>query len=271
MKAVGVLTMPGTERVGPELRSYLTYDNYTWLTRAGLRVIPIPVGTTDAEALVYFSQIQGLYLPGGPYDEPTYRRLAVRFLDLASEANRDRPGSFPVWGTCHGFQMMLLWSGVSSLDSLDAMRTTAPSLRLLDKGRLFKSHSLKPSHLHLTHSLGITLDHFQKNQTLHSQFRVLATSTDRSKGKTEYVIAMEGRTLPFYGVQFHPEMTSTLDWMADFFKKEMGPASQKRLPLPHTFSLTVDRLRPCPSVWDEYHGARGNKCFVFCGKPSLKI
>jgi CheY-like chemotaxis protein len=54
--------------LGSELRSYLIYDNYKWLTKAGLRVIPIPVGTTDAEALVYFSQIQGLYLPGGPYD-----------------------------------------------------------------------------------------------------------------------------------------------------------------------------------------------------------
>ena len=84
------------------------------------------------------------------------------------------------------------------------------------------------------------------------------------------MIAMEGRTLPFYGVQFHPEMTSTLDWMATFFKKEMGPANQKHQPLPHTFSLTADRLRPCPSVWDEYH-SEPTRCFVFCGKPSLKI
>ena len=263
MKAVGVLTMPGTERLGSELRSYLIYDNYKWLTKAGLRVIPIPVGTTDAEALVYFSQIQGLYLPGGPYDEPTYRRLAFRFLDLASEANRDRPGSFPVWGTCHGFQMMLLWSGVSSLDSLDAMRTPAPSLRLLDKGRLFKSHTLKPSHLHLSHSLGITLDHFQNHRSL---FRVLATSYDQSHDQKEYVIAMEGRHLPFYGVQFHPEMTTDLDWMADFFKQGMALTKGPKGPLPHTFSLTARRLRPCPPVWDEYH-SEPTRCFVFCGHP----
>ena len=267
MRSVGILTMPGVPQLDPQTPlSYIIHDNYEWLTRAGLTVVPIPVGTSDDEALVYFRRIQGLYLAGGPYDEPTYRRLAFRFLDLASEANRERPGSFPVWGTCHGFQMMLLWGGVSSLDSLDAMRRTTPTLHLLDKGRLFETHALKPAHLHLSHSLGLTLDHFQKNRTLHSQFRVLATSTDRSKGKTEYVIAMEGRHLPFYGVQFHPEMTTELDWMADFFKQGMAPTKGPKGPLPHTFSLTAHRLRPCPPVWDEYH-SEPTRCFVFCGHP----
>ena len=268
MKAVGILTMPGSKTLGSEPRTYITNDDVTWLTRAGLRIVPIPIGTTDAETLVYFSHIQGLYLPGGPYDEPTYRRLAFRCLDLAYEANQKTPGSFPVWGTCHGFQMMLLWAGCSKLDSLDAMRRTTPTLHLTEgKSRLFQHRSPKPTHLHLSHSLGITLAHFQTSQASRL-FRVLATSHDRTG--TEYVSAMEGIHIPFYGVQFHPEMTKTLDWMADFFKKEMKPAktqtqAQGRLPLPHTFSLTPDRLRPCAPVWSEYHGSV--KCFVFCGHP----
>jgi len=263
MLTVGVLTMPGSDTLGPEPVSYLLYDNYKWLKRAGLRVIPIPVGTSDDEALVYFRQLQGLYLAGGPYDEPTYRRLAFRFLDLASEA--DRP--FPVWGTCHGFQMMLLWAGVPSLDPLDAMRRTTPTLSLQkDRGRLFKSHTLQAKHLHVSHSLGLTLDHFQKNRRLKSLFRVLATSHDRDG--VEYVSAIEGLVLPWYGVQFHPEMTTALDWMGDFFKKEMQvqqkpPALSQALP--HTFSLTLNHLRPCPPIWDEYH-TEPTRCFVFCGK-----
>ena len=65
MLSVGVLTMPGSDTLGPEPLSYLTYDNYKWLTRAGLQIVPIPVGTSDDEALVYFNQLQGLYLAGG--------------------------------------------------------------------------------------------------------------------------------------------------------------------------------------------------------------
>jgi len=263
MLSVGVLTMPASDRLGPEFRSYLTYDNYTWLKRAGLKVVPIPIGITDEEALVYFNQIQGLYLPGGPSSEPTYKRLAFRFLDLAA-ASKDRP--FPIWGTCHGFQMMLLWAG-ATLDPIDSMllqeKTT---LRILPtKGRLFQHRRPEVDHIHLSHSLGITLAHFRQNRRLTSLFRILATSHDRAG--IEYVSVMEGIHIPLYGVQFHPEMSKSLDWMAEFFKKEMGPP-QKQHALPHTFSLTKRNLRPCAAAWNEYY-LKGDAplCFVFNGKP----
>jgi hypothetical protein len=63
-------------------------------------------------------------------------------------------------------------------------------------------------------------------------------------------------------------MTTVLDWMGDFFKKEMKKSVQRQQspsPLPHTFSLTRNHLRPCPPVWDEYH-TTPTQCFIFCGK-----
>jgi len=267
MPSVGILTMPGSVTLGPEPISYLTHDDYTWFRRAGIKVVPIPVGILEDDVLAYFSQIQGLYLPGGPFIEPTYKRLAFRFLDLAYEANR-RGRQFPVWGTCHGFQMMLLWAGGAplKLDSLDAMRRQDPTLRLVEtESRLFQSHAIRARHLHVSHSLGITTDHFRQNRRLAALFRILATSHDRSG--TEYVSAMEGINVPFYGVQFHPEMNRSLDWMATFFKKEMGAAATAANPI-HTFSLTPSHLRPCGTAWNEYdHDRKTPQCFVFCGRP----
>jgi hypothetical protein len=60
-------------------------------------------------------------------------------------------------------------------------------------------------------------------------------------------------------------MTTALNWMGDFFKKEMRPVPTSSQSLPHTFSLTRNHLRPCPPIWDEYH-TNPTRCFVFCGK-----
>ena len=50
-------------------------------------------------------------------------------------------------------------------------------------------------------------------------FNVVTTSHDR-KG-VEYVSMIEGKNLPFYGVQFHPEKSDKLQWIAEFFVAEM--------------------------------------------------
>jgi hypothetical protein len=67
-------------------------------------------------------------------------------------------------------------------------------------------------------------------------------------------------------------MTTDLDWMGDFFKKEMKKSVQgQQSPpplsqaLPHTFSLTPGHLRPCAPAWNDYHTAPV-RCFVFRGK-----
>jgi hypothetical protein len=52
---------------------------------------------------------------------------------------------------------------------------------------------------------------------LTTMFKILATSHDREG--MEYVSIVEGRTLPFYGIQFHPDRSS-LGWMAAFFIAE---------------------------------------------------
>jgi len=59
------------------------------------------------------------------------------------------------------------------------------------------------------HNDGIEPEHFASNPLLAQMFDVLATSVDRA-GK-EYVAAIQGKVMPIYGVQFHPEKIRYVD------------------------------------------------------------
>jgi hypothetical protein len=72
---------------------------------------------------------------------------------------------------------------------------------------------------YLDHDYGVSVGRFESNKILRSMFRVLSTCHDRA-GK-EYVSMIEGRSLPFYGTQFHPDMDRDLGWMVRFFLREM--------------------------------------------------
>lgn len=58
------------------------------------------------------------------------------------------------------------------------------------------------------HGDGVTLESFEKDPKLNESVRVLATNLDRN-GNT-VVSLIEHKTLPFYGLQFHPEKNSFL-------------------------------------------------------------
>merc|ERR1712087_514853 len=53
------------------------------------------------------------------------------------------------------------------------------------------------------HVQGITPESAAQNKDLMQVFNILSTEVDK-KGK-EFVAQVEGKTLPFYGNQFHPE------------------------------------------------------------------
>lgn len=92
----------------------------------------------------------------------------------------------------------------------DAENMTLP-LHPRENGRILGPHTPKAVYDSLTteavtsnyHSDGYTPDAFTSNKVLDSAFRVLATNWDR-KGKP-FVSLYEGRELPFYATQFHPE------------------------------------------------------------------
>ena len=249
---IGIPTMP----VRGSKNSYITVKNVEWLEKAGVTVVPIPVTTSLTEAKRLCRGLSGIFLQGGPqYD----RQYIFLVRTLLKEAIQTR---IPVWGTCHGFQMLvMLIGGFWPLDDMRGMiqkravlseYDTKHSLLYKTATRAEKGHLHKPGGVPFSHENGITLKHFLRNKLLCHVFRPLTTTKDAHG--TEYVSSMEGIELPFWGVQYHPELDPQLDWMATFFKNQMKPSG----PIgPH--AILPKKTGVCPDAWQE----GPSLCYVF--------
>ena len=227
MPRLGLLMM---QNAGVPRVAYLQLSIVRWLEAAGITVVPIPPNIGVAEAAAYFEYVQGLFLHPGWADQPAYAALVRMFLTMAVEENK-KGGYFPVWGTCQGFQRLIQFFG-SSLDNLKSLRFATGTRFILQTERrdsriLRYASDAQFAHLKhdyvpwFNHEYGISLRTFRASKRLGTTFRVLSTSHDRAG--TEYVSMIEGKTLPFYGVQFHPDQEpASLGWMAEFLASELA-------------------------------------------------
>lgn len=207
---------------------YIESATREWISSAGIDIVPIPTHITKTEALAFIKSIDGLYLhPGDPGSykglDDTIRtaNILLEFAVLENKHNR----YFPVWGTCMGFQLMMLFFEPSlKLEQLDAVDRHHP-LRTRSRTR-----SRLPLHklTHVpwyNHQMGISVEQMNRLEAkTKSSFRILATARDRT-GK-EYVALAETTDSigPMYGCQFHPETKAHQNatrWMMEFFRDEM--------------------------------------------------
>ena len=231
-RRIGILTMP---LVGAtEGKSFISESTLRWFADRGVDVVEIPFDTTAKQCAQYMRRIHGLYLHGGPEYNPVYMATAKRFLELAVQAN-ERGIYFPVWGTCHGFQTMMMVFGGMALDdselaSFDALHAHMTSLQISPSAkhtsrilhgvdREFITHLTRERNILFANEHGITPHMFYSRRALASRFRLIATARD-ARGKT-MVAAVEARKLPFYGTQFHPEVVATLEPLRAFFVREL--------------------------------------------------
>lgn len=211
---------------------YMETATHTWLTAAGIEIVPILSTCTGAEAAAYFEYIHGLYLhPGfaGGTASQAVIRLMRTFMEMATAAHK-AGDYFPVWGTCFGMQQMMTYvgglSGLNSFDSKDYYKRVHGSISLSKKAsRLLNAAPAKFIHEHylpwFNHQEGLTVARFESNKALKTTFNILAKAHDRT-GK-EYVALIEGKDRPWYGCQFHPEYHKPLHetlWLATFIKSE---------------------------------------------------
>ena len=90
---------------------YVAASYVKWLESAGARAVPLlpddPPEVLDAK----LASINGVLIPGGDSDVSPgtpLRRLAERVVRESLDAWRERRETFPVWGTCMGFQLAAL-------------------------------------------------------------------------------------------------------------------------------------------------------------------
>jgi gamma-glutamyl hydrolase len=237
VRSVGILTMPQT--LTGDTKPFIINNNVKWFNDRGIDIIPIPYNTKGPEK--FMSRIHGLYLQGGPVYNADYMKTAMRLLELAIAANKSGE-YFPVWGTCHGFQTLIMMFGGLDLDGdelgyFDSRNNYRSNIHLTRLGlhsrlavswpKWFKSYLEKGDHIYFANCRGITPEAFLKNKMLRQIFSIVGISHDRNRKR--FVSIIEGRLgLPFYGTQFHPEAVPTLDPFRSFFVNEILKNHKKK-------------------------------------------
>lgn len=218
-------------------KPFITHNNVKWFADRGIDILPIPYTTKNPEA--FMSRIHGLYLQGGPVYNADYIRTATRLLELAVVAQR-RGEYFPVWGTCHGFQLLCTVFGDMELNELglfDARNRYMANVHITRAGlhsRIarawpdgFKAYLERGRHVYFANYHGITPEAFLANSRLRHMFVVVGISHDRDRKRFVSMIEAKGG-LPFYGTQFHPETVAALEPFRSFFVNEVFKNHKKK-------------------------------------------
>ena len=213
---IGVLSLPPIDSYG-KLKGYgshiIVASYVKWLESAGARVVPVEHDASESEIKDLLGQLNGVLFTGGdavitsthPVGQ-AQRTIIDYALDEAANGN-----VFPVWGTCLGFEGLIIHHGNATLTSTNTTCDVLPikfsvpkrdSYLLKDIPSYVQSTLTKDSVTINMHHQGLTTKNFRDSKELKENWRELATS---KKGNIEFVTMVESRKGHLMGTQFHPE------------------------------------------------------------------
>ena len=230
---VGILTQPYGSEVGGEKvvedgnrmvhNSYIAASYVKWAESAGARVVPLHFDASDEELTDRFRSINGILFPGGgtSLKNDTSNRFfqaAQLLYRLAVDENKRNPWTFPVHGTCLGFQLLSVLAAEDEsvlcegcFEGTDGDPLPLEFTPAIHDSVLFRDMS--PDLLRAlsvenitenSHSSGIEPSAFERNSKLAKLFTVLSVNED-VHGRTFVSTFESQRTYPFTGTQWHPE------------------------------------------------------------------
>jgi anthranilate/para-aminobenzoate synthase component II len=205
-----------------------------WLEHNGVKTVPIAINQDITKIYNLIDHLDGLLLTGGatplflknniiqvdssgvgsstkikhPSD---YLNIVGQIIRYAKKKNLDKP--FPVWGTCLGFEAIILDESRLSV-TMSFVHNNNKNLpnTLQGVSSAFRLTSfLTPEELDIlqkqqssfyNHDYAFTAHNFLRNHWLNNQYDLIGTT---QAGPTTIVSMIEHKTLPIYGVQFHPE------------------------------------------------------------------
>jgi gamma-glutamyl-gamma-aminobutyrate hydrolase PuuD len=276
---IGMITVP----LSPDKQffqvcgdSYIASSHITWLKRYGVKILPIPWSTKKYD--YYLKRCNGFYFPsGGAFagTQKEYYNCCKTFLQMAIKEN-DKGRYTPIWGGCMGMQqLMIIADGKNDLENLlqrfDSYDNLLSTLEFTEQGlnsrmvrdmtqKQINKLSKKKCTLN-NHKMGLTPHKFKLRKKLNKFYKIVSTSVDR-KNK-EYVSTIEAYHYPFYGVQWHPERSSEMDYFVKFFIKELRKNPKRgRKNTRKLFSKKVDCLGYSNSLY--------KKCNFYWHKKTSK-
>lgn len=213
---IGILTQPYSGPNASKCSTYIAASYVKYIESAGGRVVPVHFTQSLQDLAVLLSKLNGVLFPGGGADlsegSQFIAAASLAFNTSVSAANAGE--TFPIWGTCLGFQTVCTVASrnFTLLQDTDAENISLPLTWVGDpsQSRMFgslSSSSVATLSNHAVtmnnHHFGVTPDSFASDYRLSSTFNVLSTNLDRA-GKA-FVSSIEGKLIPVYATQWHPE------------------------------------------------------------------
>lgn len=264
-KIVGIITIPFDLS-----HSYISYEHIKWLKSYDIKVHPIPYNTNEYD--YHFNKIHGLYIPSGiisKTDSPIKNNSALikTCKELIRRAIKSNNSGipFPIWGTCYGFQVLLKSISDITLTQLDVYPNIMMPFIPTKEGILNSSiiKNLPEDSLHYwmnnnvethNHGRGVSLYNFAHSKILMNMFIVVSTGVN--KDGIRFVSLIEGKKYPFYGVQWHPEMSKTTHLIIKPFI-DIVKKSKKHVSIDDKF--LSQKNKPCKIFSDGLY----NKCMIY--------
>lgn len=232
---VGILSIPTTASASLGATSYIPQSYVKWIEMQGARVVPIQYDLPPQMMNVILNQIDGVLFIGGAIERNVieknhYKYLAsMRYITAKIIEQNMNGNHFPIFSICLGFELL----PIVAMDSNISRQSDAflNNNKISDfthiGGSTMKFTNLtkeeeqlmvtKPLHHEFTtkdkfdfangnniynyHNKSFLMD--EKYMKEYEEFLKVVTYTEH-KGK-KYVSMYQFKSLPFYGVQFHPE------------------------------------------------------------------
>ena len=144
-------------------------------------ILPWDIDETKIKEL----EPKGIILSGGP--NSVTKSFTPRIPQIVFDL------SIPILGICYGMQTLAEQMG-GHVVSVDQKEFGHSELEILNDSKLFNEIDKK---------LNVWMSHGDQVQDLPDGFKLLAST------KTAPIAAMQHETLPYYAIQFHPEVTHT--------------------------------------------------------------
>lgn len=217
---IGILALDSSLPYG---KTFISATYVKYVEQAGARVVPIRGGQPEEYYARMVNWTNGALITGGGVSLQTsiLARTARLVFAKAMELNK-RGDYYPMWGTCLGFQMLCyLVEGENLLKPTDSANATWPLNFTADakSSRMFASAS--PEIINALSSRPVTENYHHYSilsedfdaSKLSKFYKKLSVNNDR-KG-VEFVSTMEGKDVPIYGTQWHPEKNS-FNWNPNY-------------------------------------------------------
>lgn len=236
---IGIVTQP-TSDAGEYAKygnQYVAGGYVKWIEMAGVQAFYVPWDSSEKQIKHYLKRTNGFLFPGGPQKTTLppskYFHKIRKIYDLIVAAN-EQGTYFPLIGICQGFEQ-LIWSATNFGPQLCIPTTNNPNKCVNDTSNVLlpcdltpegkRSRMLNSSGLPALdetikstlqtpitpnfHSNAVFPQSFQSGSPLGDVYDLIATS-QKDNGPA-FVSIIEGKTLPIYGLQWHPSL-QVFEW-----------------------------------------------------------